>query len=56
MEGKPPTGVRDGRALRQQEGMTRLWSPAKLSSLRGRTGQMVRKVRGTEVQEGAGFG
>lgn len=45
----------DGRALRQGEGMTRLWSPAELSSLGGRTGKMARRGRETEVQEGAGF-
>lgn len=53
MKRKQPADVWDGRALQQEEGMTRLWSPAELSSPGGRTGKVERKGWGTEVGEGA---
>lgn len=57
MKGKQPTDVWDGRALQQEEGMTRFWSLVELSSPGGRTGKVERKGWGTEVGEGtASFG
>lgn len=48
MKGKQPTDMWDGRALQQEEGMTRFWSLVELSSPGERTGRNFSAAAPTE--------